>query len=109
MEFPESHPRLVSALAVGLETERPNRNRNASESKRERCRRPSNTSLARYFAAFRFFPYAIPLPCGGGLGRGVVRFGNSVATSRDPHPRPLPTTSRACPTCALLMRNPGKP
>src|SRR6266702_5597963 len=33
-------------------------------------------------------------PCGGGLGRGVVRLSTSVHESRDPHPQPLPTRGR---------------
>src|SRR5690349_20961882 len=37
-------------------------------------------------------------PCGGGLGRGVAA---QRAESVDPHPRPLPAASRACPTCAI--------
>ena len=44
---------------------------------------------------------ASPQPAGGGLGRGVARMAMRVRQSRDPHPQPLPTTSRACPTCAL--------
>ena len=37
--------------------------------------------------------FSLP-PCGGGSGWGVGRFWHQVATSHDPHPRPLPTRGR---------------
>src|SRR5258708_6761025 len=33
-------------------------------------------------------------PCGGGLGRGVVRLATLVPLSLNPHPQPLPTRGR---------------
>ena len=53
-----------------------------------------------------------PLPSplvGGGWGGGVVRLGNSIAVSHDPHPQPLPTRAgqshmRDCGSCARSSR-----
>src|SRR5271166_829415 len=40
-------------------------------------------------------------PCGGGLGRGVVRLATPSATSHDPHPQPLPTRTRVYPSSSI--------
>src|SRR5229473_8207847 len=55
-------------------------------------------------SAIEFYSCAIPLPCGGGVGRGVVVVERRASTNTDPHPQPLPTRGRgAHRVCGTFM------
>src|SRR5262249_43412198 len=61
--------------------------------------------------------YCALSPCGRGHDRCEprIRSGEGLPAARTPHPArissapPSPTASRACPTCANMVRNRGKP
>src|SRR2546425_7971427 len=72
MDFLESLPGLGTVWHVVAAAAPQNRIRNRPESKREQLLRTFDAFRSQHLTAPRFFPYAIPLPCGGGLGRGVT-------------------------------------